>query len=326
MGLRGLLLFMLCSASSSTMEMYRAHTKRLAEFGVDMSKKAEEQQPRESVWHERLERVWHSITFPFLLKSGALTSSVMMTLSPIRTINKIRSAQSTLKYAPYPFFLIFAVAFQWCVYGIFAFKVTANAGFMILVYSNILGVFMGAFYSYTYFNNIQDPKRYTQFWMTLQLVMVVYAAEAVLILEEAHPRALLIVGTVSAIMSVTVSASPLFDLPEVIRTQSSDSMPKDVVLATFFSSALWLSCAFMLKDLWILVPNAFGLVLGSLQILLLVMYGRNGKGADRKPVYATDYGTLEVCAKAKMIDVPYPEEVDSECGPIILADGTGGTL
>lgn len=305
-----LLISVLCLAKAAQQTVIEEHTTRLSQFGVDLNAIPHTQPPVVADDISAWRAAWNSVvqrfrmpSFSSMLKGGAISSSVVLTLSPMRTVQKMRMSQSTLSYPPYTFLLIFGVALQWCVYGFFAFKVTTNVGFLILVYSNVLGVIMGAMYSLSYFNNIQDSSRHSQFWITAQSIFTVYAAEAVVIYEQPHPKALLIVGTISACMSVMVSASPLLDLPNILKKRCADSMPFDVVVANFFASALWLSCAVMLHDSWILIPNMFGLALGTVQLTLIMTfsYKNMGKGA-------TMYGAVPDLEK-----------------PVVI-DGTGGTL
>ena len=108
-------------------QMVASHNARLKEFGLSYT------EPPVQV-HQWL----RFFTFSFLLKAAAIMSSIVLTLSPLRAISKIQQERDTLTYAPYCFFCVCVVGLQWCAYGTFAFLVTSNYGFLILVYSNVL--------------------------------------------------------------------------------------------------------------------------------------------------------------------------------------------
>merc|ERR1719487_1446304 len=299
------------SSTAMTMEamleaqMVASHNARLKEFGLSYT------EPPVQV-HQWL----RFFTFSFLLKAAAIMSSVVLTLSPLRIITKIQYEKDTLTYAPYCFFCVAVCGFQWCCYGTFAFLVTANYGFLILVYSNVLGVVMGTYYVYTYWCNITDATRRQQFYNCCYVAASIYAFEATVVPSTSHARALLIVGTMSACMSVGVSCAPLAELKTILKTRDASSIPADISMASFVASSLWLACAVLLHDLWILVPNVAGLVLGGFQLFLLAIfpkdpqlkplkkeeyYGAMDKGVavddeDPPSAWAGEAGTGGVCA------------------------------
>jgi len=296
------------SSTAMTMEamleaqMVASHNARLKEFGLSYT------EPPVQV-HQWL----RFFTFSFLLKAAAIMSSIVLTLSPLRAISKIQQERDTLTYAPYCFFCVCVVGLQWCAYGTFAFLVTSNYGFLILVYSNVLGVIMGTYYVYTYWCNMTDKYRKKQFMDCCYAAGAIYAFEATVVPSTSHARALLIVGTLSACMSVLVSCAPLAELKKILKSRDASSIPSDIVMASFVASNLWLACALLLHDMWILVPNIAGLVLGGFQLFLLVIFQpKDPLMSGKKEEY---YGAMDKGA--------FPAE-EEEKEPILEA-GTGAT-
>jgi hypothetical protein len=314
------------------------HQKRLAEFGLS-SKNPEPVQGEEWSSREghqgqpgleappeegRIHHMLRTMSFSFLLKAGAIMSSVMLTLSPLRTVWNMQEAKSTLTYPPFTFFCVAACGLQWCTYGSFAFLVTNNYGFLILVYSNVLGVIMGTYYCYSYYKCIQDEVRMRQFMGCLYAAAANYTFEGIIIPTLPHPRALLIIGTLSAFYSVLVSFAPIADLPKIIAKGDISGMPQDVVFASFVCSVLWFGCAVMLHDTWILVPNFTGIILGGFQLGLLAYFG--GIGARQKGaggymhIAKQSYGAMEQSLMPPATEDPEPAVLDTpHCA------GTGGT-
>lgn len=103
-----------------------------------------------------------------------------------------------------------------------------------------------------------------------------------IVLWDMHAEtSLLITGCVAAVLSVLVSASPMFDLHNVIRSRSARCWPQDLIFASFFSGLLWISCGVMLNDLWILVPNIVGFFMGAIQLGIIYKYSDS---EERKPL------------------------------------------
>jgi solute carrier family 50 protein (sugar transporter) len=260
------------------MQMVASHNARLKEFGLSYTEPSPvEKSPATparavpedaSAMHQWL----RLLSFSFLLKAAAIMSSVALTLSPLRIIWKIQNAKDTLTFAPYCFFCVAVCGLQWCSYGTFAFLVTSNYGFLILVYSNVLGVVMGTYYIYTYWCNMNEEFRKKQFKDCCFAAAAIYVFEATVVPSCSHARALLIVGTMSACMSVLVSCAPLAELQKILKSRDASGIPSDIVMASFVASNLWLACAVLLHDMWILVPNVAGLVLGGFQLFLIAIF------------------------------------------------------
>merc|ERR550537_768806 len=297
------------------MQMVAQHTGRLKEFGVSLP--SQEPVPTKGVPEDvgEMHQWLRLLSFSFLLKAAAIMSSVNLTLSPLRAIWRIQQEKDTLTYAPYCFFCVAVCGLQWCAYGTFAFLVTSNYGFLILVYSNVLGVIMGTYYVYTYWCNMTDKYRKKQFMDCCYAAGAIYAFEATVVPSTSHARALLIVGTLSACMSVLVSCAPLAELKTIVKTKDASAIPSDIVCASFMASILWLACAVLLHDLWILVPNIAGLILGGFQMFLLVLFGAKEPQLTNNLKKEEYYGTMDKCDAAE-------EDPEQEW---LNAPGTGGT-
>lgn len=307
--------------AQATSQMLAKHTKRLNEFGVSLPNVDDIQKAETSA--ETLFRWMHLVSFAFLLKSGAIVSSFMGQMSPLPVVWKMRAEKSTLQFPPFTFFCVFACGLQWCVYGTFAFVVTRNYGFLILVYANACGVIMGLYYVYQYYLNCICPMRQRQLTNCAYAAVLNGIFQSLVIADIAHTRALLTVGTISAMLSVMVTAAPLAELPAIIKTGDVSSLPKEFVLAQFFCSTLWFGCGILLHDTWILVPNVFGLVLGGFQIFLLFTYGDLAETFKKAP-FSRSKERKALLQKSSKGDLPAAygilndDEVSVRCG-------TGGT-
>lgn len=83
-----------------------------------------------------------------------------------------------------------------------------------------------------------------------------------------------ILGKLSCIISILLSASPLSVVRTVIKEKSTASLPFFTSLFIWFASALWTFYGvFIVHDPILIIPNALSLFLATLQLSLFVIYG-----------------------------------------------------
>jgi uncharacterized protein with PQ loop repeat len=208
------------------------------------------------------------LTFEFILKVLAIGSNVLLQLSPMRLVTEFRLRKSTGDLSVFPLIALTACGFQWSFYGYFAFNVTGNSGFLMLVYANILGFVLGCYYvlNFTIYSNqrstwaiLRDP--------TLIILSIMFMIEVVWCNGTRNfETSLKFSGGLSALLSVLVSASTMVAIPKVLSSNSLESLPVDMVVASFGSSVLWLACGYLLGDPWVWAPNASGVIIGAMQI------------------------------------------------------------
>lgn len=211
----------------------------------------------------------HRQALEFALKIAATAFNVLLQLSPLRLITDIRMQKSVLSYSPFPLIALTACGYQWSFYGFFAYTETANVGFLMLIYANILGLVLGLYYMlcFHFFASAKDRSFiYAQSvgLITLFVCEYVYCYSA----QDVN-SSLFFAGLLSAAISILVSFSPMVSLPEAVRQHSIDSIPVDMCVASLISSILWLFCGMLLGDPWVFIPNLIGVGFGLVQILAM---------------------------------------------------------
>ncbi|ETK93965.1 hypothetical protein L915_02918 [Phytophthora nicotianae] len=79
-------------------------------------------------------------------------------------------------------------------------------------------------------------------------------------------------GAISIGTSTGLYGAPLATIRRSIRTRSTASMPLTLCLANFFNSVCWVVYAVIIVVVWVLLRNAFGCVLTTIQIILYIIY------------------------------------------------------
>ncbi|KAB2598749.1 bidirectional sugar transporter SWEET3-like [Pyrus ussuriensis x Pyrus communis] len=91
-----------------------------------------------------------------------------------------------------------------------------------------------------------------------------------------HQHRKVFVGSVAIVASVSMYASPLVVVKQVILTKSVEYMPFYVSLFSFISSSLWMAYGLLSHDIFVASPNLVGTPLSILQLVLYCKYRKGG--------------------------------------------------
>ncbi|KAM1054801.1 hypothetical protein ACFX2I_002104 [Malus domestica] len=91
-----------------------------------------------------------------------------------------------------------------------------------------------------------------------------------------HQHRKVFVGSVAIVASVSMYASPLVVVKQVILTKNVEYMPFYVSLFSFISSSLWMAYGLLSHDIFVASPNLVGTPLSILQLVLYCKYRKAG--------------------------------------------------
>lgn len=218
-----------------------------------------------------LTAILHYLSFAVFIKAACMMSNVVFQVSPLPMVKLFKEKHDTGEADAAPFVAIAFGGLQWCFYGVFAYIVTGKSGFLVLVYSNILGGLLGIYYVVTFqscSSKLSQISRLSMYYRIVSaLILLQVGAMAVLPRE----RALFFSGLISSTCSVATSLSGLITLPTVIKRKCAASIPLPLCVASGVSGCLWITCGVILWDPWITFPNIIG-VSGSLFCIGLCSY------------------------------------------------------
>jgi len=83
-----------------------------------------------------------------------------------------------------------------------------------------------------------------------------------------------LIGLCVNINMVAFYGAPLSTIATVVRLKQSSSIHRRTLVMTILNTLFWLSYGFGIMDMWILVPNACGLLLALIQLLLCCIFPR----------------------------------------------------
>ena len=194
-----------------------------------------------------------------------LATSAAITLyagSLLDAVQWYRSGTGSMSHLP--LLMLCASASAWLIYG-------AVTAIISIIVSNAVGLLISlvAFFIF----NAYSP---TPFSKTIIAHSIVIAAFVVVFAIVAGvTRNTQVVGIIASLVAVAMFASPLATLRVVIETKSAASLPAPMILIGIVCTFLWTIYGIRLNNPFVYAPNAFALLLGLAQLVLLLYFGKN---------------------------------------------------
>ncbi|KAH6825571.1 Nodulin MtN3 family protein [Perilla frutescens var. hirtella] len=211
--------------------------------------------------------------------AGNLFAFVLF-VSPIPTFRRIIRNTSTEQFSglPYIYALFNCLICLW--YGL----PIVSAGIILIATVNSIGALFQLAYVII-FTVYADQRRRLKMLGLLLGVFVVFAVVAfVSLCVFEPPNRQLFVGYLSVFSLISMFASPLFIINQVIKTKSVEYMPFYLSLATFLMSLSFFAYGLLKHDAFVSVPNGIGAILGILQLVLYFYYSRGYVEVSRRPL------------------------------------------
>jgi len=213
-----------------------------------------------------------TLSLGFIVKSLCMILNIFYQASPLPLIAEYKTKGDTGEADLAPFIFLSYGGWQWCFYGTFAYLVTNKTGFLVLVYSNIVGAFMGIYYVIAFNANCYNKTMIARRSKYYGVLVCVMTSQFIAIETMPAVKALFFSGLVSSAWSTVSAASLISTVPKVIEQQNSKPLPLPLLLCGWISNLLWVLCGVMLWDPWITFPNAFGLGVCTFALCLCFMY------------------------------------------------------
>jgi uncharacterized protein with PQ loop repeat len=203
----------------------------------------------------QLATILQSFSYGVIIKAMCMAGNILVQVSPFPQVTHWAKLSCTGDADAAPYVSIAFSGWQWCFYGSFAYLLTKQSGFLILVDSNCLGAILGTYYVYTFYCNCFNPDTMSSLSRYLTAVGTLVIFEICTITALPPVRALFITGLVASFCSFVGAMSMLVAVPTVIRSGDSATIPGLLVSANFASALTWCACGWMLGDPLVYGPN-----------------------------------------------------------------------
>ena len=223
--------------------------------------------------------------------SGILLSG-MLFLSPVPTVREVVRVRSVLKFSQLPYLAQIVESSVWIMWSL------AMGDRLEMLVCNIVGITIMFPYVVIFATFTPPSMRRKRLLQALGGALVLLAALLLAVnvfnLTPSQAELQNLLGTYAVCLNILKYASPLATAHVVIRTKSNKFMPLPLTAMIIVNSLLWGMYALLLQDMFILIPNSFGVVGGVAQAFLWFWYRRTpashgnlkeSEGADpAKPV------------------------------------------
>ncbi|XP_009411666.2 bidirectional sugar transporter SWEET16 [Musa acuminata AAA Group] len=193
--------------------------------------------------------------------------SVLVFASPIKTFWRIARSGSTEDFESAPYVVTLLSSSLWVYYGI------TKPGGLLVATVNGVGVVMEAVYV-TLFLLFATPQLRAKTAVLVAALDVGFLGAVVLVTSLAVHGSLrvMVIGTICACLNVFMYGSPLAAMKTVITTKSVEYMPFFLSFFLFLNGGIWIVYAILDKDIFLGIPNGIGLILGTIQLILYLIY------------------------------------------------------
>jgi len=225
----------------------------------------------------RVYALFAGLSFAMVVKALCVVGNVLVQVSPFPSVKRWETRGCTGEADAAPYVSIAFGGCQWCFYGTFAWLVTNRSGFLILVHSNVLGLVLGSYYVFTFFNNCRNDEALRTLQKYLSAVSALALLQVCALGVLPAERALFLIGIISSFCSFINATSVLVTVPAVLRTKDSSSIPGPYAVANLLSAMTWTLCGFILADPCVTMPNLFASCCSAGSLVLKVMYPSSEK-------------------------------------------------
>ncbi|OWZ22985.1 hypothetical protein PHMEG_0002194 [Phytophthora megakarya] len=201
-----------------------------------------------------------------------IVTTIFMRISLLPDFQRMRKMKSTGDMSVLPCVLLYANCYLLCWYSY------AVDNIIPLFLTAALGVISGAILAVFFYKWTAHKRDVMKIFIISGIIMLLETIYGVIALVgwtgQSRSSTGTTLGVLVIISSVGLYASPMATIRHVLRTKTSTSMPFTMGVVNIINSFCWVVYAILVDDIFILVPNASGALLGSIQLILTFIYPR----------------------------------------------------
>lgn len=211
-----------------------------------------------------------------------MVAAFLMFISPLPTIHRIIKERDITFFSENACLVTACGCMLWMAYAI------ATPDRMTPLITNIIGFIIQGSYCvifviYSSNGPSRSRVRSKMFGSYLIVILIVsfafgalhkHAATTLIpdFTESGDSQQTIFLGLIASAFNIGVYAAPLSVMRLVIETKNAESMPLPLTTMGLFGSCIWFFYGLYVDDIFILVPNCVGMVLSTMQLLLIVKY------------------------------------------------------
>jgi solute carrier family 50 protein (sugar transporter) len=210
---------------------------------------------------------------------AATVTTIVLLFSPLPDFRRIHTQQSTGEVRVLPVLMLGVNCYTWAAYGFL------SGAYFPVMSINAFGALTSLAFAAVFYRWSSDrPSLHKMGGVTLACVLLVLLfvvlcrTEVLALAANAQEK---IVGYIAVAINIGLYASPMQTMKLVLRTKSAASLPATMCCVNLVNGSLWVVYGILANDMFVLTPNALGVVLSVVQVALCVKF-RHGEGEAAK--------------------------------------------
>ncbi|KAI3936387.1 hypothetical protein MKW98_000661 [Papaver atlanticum] len=229
--------------------------------------------------------------------------SILVFLSPITTFRGIVKKKATENFKGLPYICTLLSTSLWTYYGLL------KPGGILIVTVNGAGAILQVIYVTLYIIYAPRDSKIKHLKLAGILNVGFYGAVLLITLLATHGSLrLTVVGFICAGFTLGMYGAPLGAMKNVVVTKSVEYMPFMLTFFLFLNGGIWSVYSLLIKDFFIGVPNAIGFGLGSVQLIMYIIYNNKSKAKKLSMVKLEEEGSAHLVHGTVEMD-KYNEEM-----------------
>ncbi|KAG6579783.1 MtN3-like protein [Phytophthora cinnamomi] len=216
---------------------------------------------------------------------AATVTTIVLLFSPFPDFRRIHTQKCTGEVRVLPVLMLGVNCYTWAMYGFL------RGTYFPVMSINAFGAFTSLVFTLVFYRWTADrPALRTMGaiaggWAVLVLLFAVLCKTNVIPLSSNVQEK--IVGYIAVLINVAVYASPLQTMKLVLQTKSTASLPVTMCCVNLVNGSLWVLYGILADDMFVLTPNAMGVVLSVIQVVLCIKFRHSGRIEARDSVVDT---------------------------------------
>ncbi|KAI3968522.1 hypothetical protein MKX01_007832 [Papaver californicum] len=230
-----------------------------------------------------------ALTINFIVGVIGNIISILVFLSPITTFRGIVKKKATENFKGIPYICTLLSTSLWTYYGLL------KPGGMLIVTVNGAGAILQVIYVTLFIIYAPKDSKIKHLKLAGFLNIGFYGAVLLVTLLATHGSLrLTVVGFICAGLTLGMYGAPLGAMKNVVTTKSVEYMPFMLTFFLFLNGGIWSVYSVLVKDFFIGVPNVIGFVLGSVQLIMYIIYNNKAKSKKLSMEKVEEEGTAHL--------------------------------
>ncbi|KAL3673120.1 hypothetical protein V7S43_002415 [Phytophthora oleae] len=236
-----------------------------------------------------------------IVNVAATITTIVLLFSPSPDFRRIHTQKCTGEVRVLPVLMLGVNCYTWSMYGFL------SGTYFPVMSINAFGALTSLAFTLVFYRYSSDRAVLHRMgavaggWALLLLLFAVLCKTDVIPLASNAQEK--IVGYVAVIINVALYASPLQTMKLVLQTKSAASLPATMCCVNLVNGSLWVLYGILANDMFVLTPNALGVVLSSVQVALCMKFRPNGRVVEAHDAIVMDAKCDAVALSPLPIDV-----------------------